>query len=91
MKRDLKWQPEAWKRLAELWLSSDLRTRRGITAQIDSFERDCQRDPQGIGESRGPSIRVDASGPLGIEFKILVDGQVIRVTRVWLIARGGRT
>ena len=90
MKRDIKWQPEAVARLAELWASSELQLQRAITAQIDSFEHDCQRDPQTIGESRGLFVRVVTEGPLGIEFSILLDGQVVRVTRVWVIRQGGQ-
>jgi hypothetical protein len=87
MKREVWWLPEAKTRLAEIWISSEAGIQRAITEQVDVFEQACLRNPDNVGESRGPLARVWTSGYLGIEFNIFLDGKLIRVTRVWTIRR----
>jgi hypothetical protein len=88
MKRDVWWMPDASKRLAKIWVDADAEMQRAITRGVDNLEESLRRNPEIIGESRGPFARVAVIGPIGVEFNLFLDGKLIRITRVWEIRRG---
>jgi hypothetical protein len=70
--------------LAAVWLAAPDRV--GITAAAAWFDARLAREPLTLGESRESSVhRVSYRGPLGIEFEVVMDDNLVIVQGVFAV------
>jgi hypothetical protein len=81
MKWRVIWQPEAGRRLTELWLAS--RRRQAITESAYEFDAILALNPEDAGESREENRRVVLIEPLGARIQIDIANRTVSVLTVW--------
>jgi hypothetical protein len=82
MKYTVIWLPTAQQLLAQLWNTAS--DRAAVSAASNAIDAALQRDPLGIGESRGSVTRTLAQAPLRVYYDVSPDD--CQVT-VWAVAR----
>ena len=83
----VRWAQAALDELTTLWIQASSGLRLSITAATVQVDWQLQIDPWGCSESRPGGRRVFFVSPLGITFRIELDGQTVSVLRVWLFRR----
>ena len=84
MKYDVAWQPKSLAELASVWVAAV--DRAAVTAASDWFDRELARDPLTLGESRAsPLYFVAFHSPLGIEYEVVPDDNLVLVEAVFSI------
>jgi hypothetical protein len=74
------WLPDAEEELARCWLSSPDRQR--LTFAADQIDKQLQRDPEDIGESRAEGRRILIVPPLTVTYRVRLDERVVSVIHV---------
>ena len=81
MKYTVVWKSTAQQMLAELWLSA---TDRQIVANAaDRIDALLRENPAGVGESRDGEARILLVQPLGVDYRLHPDDQLVNVIAVW--------
>jgi hypothetical protein len=75
------WEDDAEAELARLWLAA--RDRQRLTEVSSRIEDRLRRDPESVGESRQPGIRLLFDNPLWVEFRIDAADRIVRILTVW--------
>jgi hypothetical protein len=65
----------------------DSALRGSITTSSHQIDQRLRADPQNEGESRPNGRRIFIMPPLGVKYRVEVDGKTGSVLRVWLIRR----
>jgi hypothetical protein len=81
MRYDVIWRPRALARLADLW--NQAADRNAVAAASDQIDDELERDPLGVGESRGGIIRVHLVAPLGVYYSVDATARTVTVRAVW--------
>ncbi|MCA9271306.1 MAG: hypothetical protein KDA41_22640 [Planctomycetales bacterium] len=83
----VEWIPEAIELLAKVWLDAEPVIKREITEAIEIAERELERDPFNLGESRDRHWRICFIPPLAISFDV---AERLRIATVLHVRPYGR-
>lgn len=81
MSFQLEWTDDAEQELTRIWLRSRLRSQ--VTQAASTVERELQRDPNSVGESRDPQRRIILHAPLGFVVEVDELRKHVLVITVW--------
>ena len=81
MKWTVVWQPEAERRLAELWMNSN--DRMAITQASHALDQALRRSPEIVGESRDMGRRILLVPPLAVIYTFQPEDRLVKVISVW--------
>jgi hypothetical protein len=84
MRYRVDWLQTALDQLTEIWMQADALLRKAITQATHQIDRQLERDPLAQSESRPDGRRILHSPPLGVLFRIELDGRTVSVLRVWV-------
>jgi plasmid stabilization system protein ParE len=83
----VEWIQSALNELAQIWNQGDSARRAAITTASHRIDQTLEQDPHHAGESRPGGRRVLFESPLGVLFRIEMDGQTVTVLRCWQFRR----
>jgi hypothetical protein len=86
----VRWEDTALDELAALWTDAESTLRQFITETVPQIDRQLQTDPLAPSESRSEGRRILFSAPLGLLFRLEVDGRTVSVLHVWLFRVRGK-
>jgi hypothetical protein len=75
------WLPAADASLIALWINAP--DRNAVTQAANQIDRDLQRDPTGVGESRPGVARIHICLPLGVLYDVDDVDHTVSVWSVW--------
>lgn len=84
------WSQRAVNDLAGIWTQADPALRQAVTRAAHIVDQVLQDDPLDSGESREGQLRVMFAPPLGVQFQVDPDSQMVLVVHIWLILRRKR-
>lgn len=77
------WIQSALNDLMRTWNAADSAARKQITSAIHALDKQLERDPSAICESRGPGEWVCFSDPVGARVEIDEPNRVVWVLSLW--------
>jgi hypothetical protein len=81
VKYTVTWLPSALNQLADVW--NRAADRNAVTAASDAIDRDLERDPLGIGESRSGATRIHIVAPLAVYYDVDPGRRAVTVWALW--------
>ena len=85
MSYTVSWLPSAEQDLADTWLNAP--DRDAVASAADAIDRQLQRDPLSVGESRSGAVRIVFLSPLVALFRVDQANRTVYVLRVRHSAR----
>ena len=81
----LQWTHRALVLLGSLWVEADEWDRQEIRSALHDLIVELTDRPHTVGESRAGNERVFYVPPLGVNYHVILDDQVVEIGRIWRI------